>query len=298
MYLSETPWIAMLVGAGFQKDANYFVPRSEIKVPFSIASAVFPMLPSLRRHARPEMKAAHNFCTLLDWFSRIVCQDGIYVLKELPQTAMAKSLRKIQGYEEWASETFRELSTLPKAVENPNIDGQVAEAIRDLKSSFVAEISETKNSIRDLRNSLQMPPFTSFTNDAAGASALLHMAGQNGGNTSQKNNSGKGSQSGSRPHTAPEICRLQDVSNMTVLLHEWLEKNLQQYRLLKKAHWSNALKQTFNTRQFLFRKIEERAQQHRSEGDELQKLEHAARTLDEERKGLSMPAYARYLRNT
>jgi hypothetical protein len=92
----------MTVMAGFEMEESYFVPRSEIGLPFPIEECINKLLGT--DYARWKSQQASSdgdksecgeqfFSRLLPWLVEVLIQDGIYLIVDFPEHEMSIVLR-------------------------------------------------------------------------------------------------------------------------------------------------------------------------------------------------------------
>ena len=101
------------VMAGFRRTEEYFVPRTHVRLPYTInyyIEKLLPKLPTWRNEASSRFgdksTCSQNWLfDLLPWFIEVLVQDGIYFIHDFPNHCLSRYLRNnLPGYERWAAQ--------------------------------------------------------------------------------------------------------------------------------------------------------------------------------------------------
>ena len=122
VYMTELFPSVLRVMAGFLKEDTYFVPRTMLKLPWSmeeISTYIFPKIHLWRTQFNApngeHSGAADNFLNeCLPFFAKVMVQDGVYWLHQYPNHEVLKILCNSMPpeYEQWAAGARKEIETM------------------------------------------------------------------------------------------------------------------------------------------------------------------------------------------
>jgi hypothetical protein len=162
-YMTELMPIVMKVMAGFGKAETYFVPRSELQLPFSDEEATRLCFPLITRWKEQQASAdgdkdtsAVNFLyKLLPFLSRVILQDGPFWLRFYPNHRHSQLLRSRmpQVYLRWAEGAIQMANEIRDTRDIRHLDN-MNDGVRNAFDNTVRSNHELRTEIQDLRTAL------------------------------------------------------------------------------------------------------------------------------------------------
>ena len=124
-YMTQLYPPILMVMAGFEKSDSYFVPRTEVELPYSLDDCilmVFPKYPEWQAEWNwgkgdgDPHKSAENFVTqVLPYIVRVLVQDAPYWLKYYPNSTYSRYMRQkfpMEFWREWCPRAIQEASRI------------------------------------------------------------------------------------------------------------------------------------------------------------------------------------------
>jgi hypothetical protein len=124
-YMTELYPPVMLVMSGHRKDEPYFVPRTEVALPYSIDECISLCFPKYQQWCTQwnngegggdTHKSARNFLLeVVPLLARVIVQDAPYWLKHFPEHCYSRFLRQkfpMSFWREWCPKAIEEASTI------------------------------------------------------------------------------------------------------------------------------------------------------------------------------------------
>jgi hypothetical protein len=307
-YLTELNPEVMKVMAGFGKDEEYYIPRSELGLPDWISQddlirCLFPSYERWRAEhcsvVGDDSKAASNFLLdIIPFFANVIFQDGIYWLKKYPNSEVSVHLRNVlpPQYQRWGHHAREEVEMNEAAF----VSCRIAEFNLATQQAFLTMTNEVKDLkqqllhmnrvISNLSNShaqqppevpqlLEVPDLPETPQESASPPWHRRSINEVLRNTPRE------------PSFPPSL-----PDTMADILTQHELYGLDQFRNATKTNWSNALRVAYSKRLYLYEQIAATARRLRQAGTFEEKLKVAADTLDIARNNMSMAKYLNRLK--
>lgn len=331
-YYSQIDGSVCKVMAGFSKTEPYFVPRILLVPPWTeeqMTEACFPRIQQWRaQQAAPDgdkTRLAKDFLyDTLPFLALTAFQDGIYWIRDFPNHEVSIMLRNLfPTYENWALEARRWVDEKQNTLEESKVallEGasqaafnvltrQIEQLHAGISTEIKQAVAQTEQKFEQSMRQVFMLPqggsqwnvsqnaYTSFSFVPPQSSRLplpappTHVVPLGGPPQIQQNNDALAALRGSP--RMPEIPKELPLSIFEVL-KQHQQRKLDTFKNSTKQHWPDPLRLAFSKRKYLYEQICKRAALF--SGSDAERMDKAARRMDEERGVSSVNSYLEQLK--
>jgi len=313
-YVPQLNAKVMLVMAGFRPNETYHIGRMNVPRPnnMSLEDAIDKLFPKYQTWMAQvesgngdKSDAAKDFLQrTIPFLTHVILQDGIHWVKHFPHHTVSLILKqKFPNYEVWAMNARVALAEREQAAEVAEVDSLNA-ASRAAFANVTRRIEGIDITIRNNHEALmrhmlasnrrlpevnQLLPGQQFYPAHEGVPQIRHnhrVLQLPNVNVALRNT----------PET-PAVPAKMAMTFVQLLLQHEESGGLARFDNARKGHWPSKMQQAFGKRQYLYKRILLRARLAPATQEESERKVAAARRLDTERGGRTMPQFLEFLKD-